>query len=75
MHWPTVLILRWQRLVRAFKPKSGEPTAATFGFINVILSLMEKERPEYLAVAFDTGRTFRNDTFAGLQSDTRKNAG
>ena len=55
-----------------FQTKSGEPTAATFGFINVILSLMEKERPEYLAVAFDTGRTFRNDTFADYKATREK---
>ncbi len=55
-----------------FQTKAGEPTAATFGFINVILSIMEKERPEYLAVAFDTGRTFRNDTFADYKATREK---
>jgi len=55
-----------------FQTKAGEPTAATFGFINVILSIMEKERPEYLAVAFDTGRTFRNDTFADYKATRAK---
>jgi DNA polymerase-1 len=55
-----------------FQTKAGEPTAATFGFINVILSLMEKERPEYLAVAFDTGRTFRNDTYADYKATRAK---
>ena len=55
-----------------FQTKAGEPTAATYGFINVILSIMEKERPEYLAVAFDTGRTFRNDTFADYKATRAK---
>ena len=55
-----------------FQTKAGEPTAATFGFINVILSIMEKERPEYLAVAFDTGRTFRNDTFEEYKATRAK---
>ncbi len=55
-----------------FLTKGGEPTAATFGFFNIILSLMEKEHPEYLAVAFDTGRTFRNDTFADYKATRAK---
>ena len=55
-----------------FQTKAGEPTAATYGFFNVILSIMEKERPEYLAVAFDTGRTFRNDTFADYKATRAK---
>ena len=55
-----------------FQTKNGEPTAATFGFINVLLSLMEKERPEYLAVAFDTGRTFRNDTYSDYKATRAK---
>ncbi len=41
-----------------FRTKSGEPTAGTFGFVSVLLRLLESEKPEYLAVAFDTGRTF-----------------
>ncbi|MDP2966719.1 MAG: DNA polymerase I [Pelolinea sp.] len=55
-----------------FQTKAGEPTAATFGFINVLLSLMEREHPEYLAVAFDTGRTFRNDTYPEYKATRAK---
>lgn len=40
--------------------RSGEPTAGIFGFANVLMRLLEQEKPEYLAVAFDTGKTFRN---------------
>jgi DNA polymerase-1 len=43
--------------------KSGEPTAGTYGFTSVLLRLLEQEQPEYLAVAFDTGRTFRDDLY------------
>jgi DNA polymerase-1 len=43
--------------------KSGEPTAGTYGFTSVLLRLLEQESPEYLAVSFDTGRTFRDDLF------------
>jgi DNA polymerase-1 len=43
--------------------KTGEPTAGTYGFISVLLRLLEQEMPEYLAISFDTGRTFRDDLF------------
>lgn len=43
--------------------KTGEPTAGTYGFISVMLRLLEQEMPEYLAISFDTGRTFRDDLF------------
>ncbi len=47
----------------AFVTGKGEPTAGVFGFTSVLLRLLEQERPDYLAVAFDTGRTFRDDLF------------
>jgi DNA polymerase-1 len=43
--------------------KAGEPTAGTYGFTSVLLSLLEQEAPEYLAVSFDTGKTFRDDLY------------
>ncbi len=39
-----------------FQSTSGEPTAATFGFINILLSILEKDRPDYLAVASTPAR-------------------
>lgn len=43
---------------------SGEPTFALFGFTNILTSLLEKEKPEYLAVVFDTAEpTFRHELF------------
>lgn len=55
-----------------FQTQSGEPTAAIFGFMNVLISLLEKESPEYLAVAFDTGRTFRDDIFPDYKATREK---
>lgn len=39
----------------------GEPTAGTYGFACILLRVLEDERPDYLAVAFDVGKTFRNE--------------
>jgi DNA polymerase-1 len=50
----------------------GEPTAGVYGFANVLLRLLEQEKPEYLAVAFDTGKTFRNELFAGYKATRAK---
>jgi DNA polymerase-1 len=38
----------------------GEPTAGTYGFARELLRIIEQEKPEFLAVAFDTGKTFRH---------------
>lgn len=43
--------------------RSGEPTAGVYGFASVLLRIFEQERPDYLMVAFDTGRTFRDDLY------------
>jgi DNA polymerase-1 len=52
--------------------KSGEPTAGTYGFTATLLRLLEQEQPEYLAVAFDTGRTFRDDLFEDYKATRDK---
>lgn len=42
----------------------GENTSAIFGFVNTLEELLRKERPDYLAVAFDpAGKTFRHEAF------------
>ncbi|MEX0788861.1 MAG: DNA polymerase I [Anaerolineales bacterium] len=43
--------------------RAGEPTAGTYGFTSVLLRLLEQEAPDFLAVSFDTGRTFRDDLY------------
>jgi DNA polymerase I len=51
---------------------SGEPTAGVFGFASVLLRLLEQEKPEYLAVAFDTGKTFRDQLFKAYKATRAK---
>ena len=52
--------------------RTGEPTAGIFGFASVILRLLEQDHPEYLAVAFDTGKTFRNDLYPEYKATRAK---
>lgn len=42
----------------------GEATFAVFGFFRVLLASIQEYRPHYVAVAFDVGRTFRDDLYA-----------
>ena len=50
----------------------GEPTAGVFGFVSVLLRLLEQERPDYLAVAFDVGKTFRDDLYPDYKATREK---
>ena len=56
---------RWQT-------KSGEPTAGIYGFASVLLRILEQDHPEYLAVAFDTGKTFRDALFPAYKGTRAK---
>ncbi len=42
----------------------GEPTYAVFGFFRILLATIQEHHPHYVAVAFDVGRTFRDDLYA-----------
>lgn len=65
-----VLIDAYSLIHRAFyalpplNTSDGEPTNAVLGFANMLLALLEEERPQYVAVAFDrSGPTFRDEMF------------
>lgn len=46
-----------------FSTRTGEPTNATFGFTRVLLDLLEKDQPDYLAVSFDRGLSGRDTLY------------
>lgn len=46
------------------RTSDGEPTFAVFGFMQIVLTTLQQLQPEYLAVSFDVGRTFRDDLYA-----------
>lgn len=45
------------------KNKNGFPTNALYGFVNMIHKIINDEKPEYMLVAFDKGKTFRHDKY------------
>ncbi|MEG2351505.1 MAG: 5'-3' exonuclease H3TH domain-containing protein, partial [Bacilli bacterium] len=51
------------------KNSKGFPTNALYGFINMINKIINEEKSAYMLVAFDKGKTFRHDRFAGYKAD------
>ena len=56
---------RWQT-------SKGEPTAGIYGFARELVRVLEQEKPEYLAVAFDVGKTFRDEIFPEYKATREK---
>ena len=56
---------RWQTA-------QGEPTAGVYGFATVLMRILGEEKPDYLAVAFDTGKTFRDEMFPEYKATREK---
>lgn len=51
---------------------SGEPVAGVYGFASMLLKLLEQEDPDYLAVSFDTGKTFRHELYPDYKGTRAK---
>jgi DNA polymerase-1 len=55
------------------KNSKGFPTNALYGFINMMNKIIQEEKPEYMAVAFDIGKNFRKmkyETYKDGRSET-----
>jgi DNA polymerase-1 len=53
--------------------KTGEPTNATYGFTRALLDIiMGDSPPDYIAVSFDTGATFRDELFDEYKATREK---
>ena len=50
----------------------GEPTAGIYGFARELIRIIEQEKPEYIAVAFDVGKTFRDEIFPEYKGTREK---
>ncbi|MCA9935877.1 MAG: hypothetical protein KC415_18205, partial [Anaerolineales bacterium] len=59
--------------LEAFTTKEGEPTNATYGFTRTLMELILADNPpEFLAVSFDVGATFRDEIFADYKGTREK---
>ena len=50
----------------------GFPTNALYGFINMINKIINEERPSYVMIAFDKGKTFRHDKYEVYKDGRRE---
>jgi DNA polymerase I len=55
-----------------FSTSRGEFTNATYGFATMLFKVWNDEQPAYIAVAFDKGRTFRDDMYAEYKATRAK---
>lgn len=53
----------------------GELTNATFGFVSMLLTVLEQESPDYLVVTFDAGPSFRVERYAEYKAHREKMPG
>jgi DNA polymerase-1 len=51
---------------------SIEYTGAVFAFTNMLLKVWKQEQPDYLAIAFDVGKTFRDDIYEDYKGTREK---
>ena len=51
----------------------GQETGAVYGFLNMLMRVVEEQKPDYFAVAFDMhGKTFRHEAYADYKAGRKK---
>ncbi len=60
-----------EEVARRWITSKGEPTAAAYGFTSVLLRVLQ-DQPDYLAVAFDAGRSFRDTLYPEYKATRTK---
>lgn len=50
----------------------GFPTNALYGFINMMHKIIDEEKPSYIMVAFDKGKTFRHDKYESYKAGRKE---
>ena len=54
------------------KNSKGFPTNGLYGFINMMNKIIDEEKPNYILVAFDKGKTFRHEKYAEYKAGRRE---
>jgi DNA polymerase-1 len=57
---------------RPLTNSKGENTSAPFGFTNFLLDIREKFEPDYIAVVFDAGTSFREEVYPEYKATREK---
>jgi DNA polymerase-1 len=56
----------------SFSAPDGTPTNAVFGFTRILLDILEKDRPQYVAVSFDMGMSGREALYEEYKGTREK---
>ena len=51
------------------RTKNGFPTNAIYSLVNMMNKVIAEEKPEYIMVAFDVGKTFRHEKFKDYKGE------
>ncbi|HDN79144.1 MAG: DNA polymerase I [Chloroflexi bacterium] len=62
----------YHALPLSMSTSKGEPTNAVYGFTSMLLNVLKEEKPDYIAVAFDTGKSFRHEEFTEYKANRAK---
>ena len=55
------------------RTRQGEVTSVVYGFLNILVQLLQKESPSHLAIVFDTAEpTFRHKSYADYKATRQK---
>lgn len=58
--------------VRYLSAKDGTPTNAIYGFLNILLKLINEQQPDYICAAFDVkAPTFRHKQYEGYKAQRK----
>jgi DNA polymerase-1 len=49
--------------VASFSTRAGEPTNAVYGFARTLLDILQRDKPDYIAVSFDAGLSGRDQLY------------
>lgn len=70
------LIFRaYYALIRSasFTTTDGKPTGAIFGFIKMIINVLNSQKPDYVVLAWDTGKkTFRDELYTEYKANRKE---
>ena len=47
----------------------GFPTNGLYGLVNMLNKIIKEEKPEYMLVAFDKGKTFRHESIKVIKKE------
>ncbi len=62
----------YNALPQEMRTARGELTNAVFGFASMLITVWRDVQPDYIAVAFDVGRTFRHDVYPAYKAHRKE---